>query len=507
MPTEDHLAHHKLLSIRRRAPAELAVAAAILVLAFGARLTAALKGSGLDGIIYYDEGVNFAAAFGLGHGRVPYRDFLFLHPPGIMVALAPFAALATVTGDAGAFVIARLCFMIVGGVNAVLVARFLLPCGRAAAVLGGVVYAVFWPAIYSERTVMLQVLANTCLLASLIAISPADSPPTKRRFVISGILLGLGAVIKVWGFLPILVIFGWVLTRFDARRAGLLILGAVASATVVCLPFFLAAPGRMWQMVVRDQLLRVPSNSSAIERLTDILGLGHLPLRVTPLLVIALTVALAGLVLAWREEQARPAVLLLAAMVIMLLVTPTWFAHYAALSAPVLAITAGAAGQQLLNLVQKQRWRPLRLGAVALLATAPLIAALPLALADVGERFPRRPLTAALASSPGCTTSDYVTALILTDVLSRNLRRGCPLVADLGGVSHDMAASGVSRLSRGRNAAFQRFVLAYLASGDRTMVMRFERNAGLSDSTADAIEAWPVIASWGRFVVRAPHSS
>ena len=69
-----------------------------------------------------------------------------------------------------------------------------------------------------------------------------------------------------------------------------------------------------------------------------------------------------------------------------------------------------------------------------------------------------------------------------------------------------MAASGGSRLSRGRNAAFQQYVLAYLASGDRTMVMRFERNAGLSDST-DAIEAWPVIASWGRFVVRAPHSS
>jgi hypothetical protein len=129
-----------------------------------------------------------------------------------------------------------------------------------------------------------------------------------------------------------------------------------------------------------------------------------------------------------------------------------------------------------------------------------------LALADVGERFPRRPLTAALASGRACTTSDNATGLILTDVLSRNLRRGCPLVADLGGVSHDMAASGGSRLSRGRNAAFQEYVLAYLASGDRTLVMRFERNAGLSDSTADAIEAWPVVASSGRFVVRAPQA-
>ena len=61
-----------------------------------------------------------------------------------------------------------------------------------------------------------------------------------------------------------------------------------------------------------------------------------------------------------------------------------------------------------------------------------------------------------------------------------------------------MAASGDSRLSRGRNTAFQQYVLAYLASGDRTLVIRFERQAGLSDSAADVIEAWPIIASRGR---------
>jgi alpha-1,2-mannosyltransferase len=493
-----------IVMLRRRASAELLAAAGLAVLGFGARLIAALKGSGLDGLMYYDEGVNFAAALGLVHGRLPYRDFLFLHPPGIVLALAPFAALSQLTSDASAFVVARLCFMVVGGVNAVLVARFLRPCGRVAAVLGGAVYAIFWPAVYSERTVMLQVLANTCLLVSLIAIDPAESPPGRRRLLISGILLGLGVVIKVWGLLPFVVIFGWVLLHFDPRRAGLLLVGAMASATVVCLPFFLAAPARMWEMVVRDQLLRVPTNSSVIERLTDILGLGHLPLRVTPALVIAVAAALAGVVLAWREEQARPAVLLLVALVTTLLLAPPWFAHYAAWTAPAIAITAGAAGQQMLHFADKAPWPSLRMGAVALLVTAPLIAAVPLALADVGERFPRRPLAAALVRSEGCATSDYITSLILTDVLSRNLRRGCPLVADLGGVSHDMAASGGSRLSRGRNAAFQQYVLAYLASGDRTLVMRFERNAGLSDSTADTIEAWPVVAASGRFVVRAP---
>ena len=116
----------------------------------------------------------------------------------------------------------------------------------------------------------------------------------------------------------------------------------------------------------------------------------------------------------------------------MLLLTPTWFAHYAALTAPVIAITAGAAGQQLF--ASSRNGDRGHFASVPRLVLPPLHWArpLPLALADVGERFPRRPLAAALAPSAGCTTSDYVTALILTDVLSRNLRRGCPLVADLG---------------------------------------------------------------------------
>jgi hypothetical protein len=64
-------------------PSELLVATGVLVVAFGARLTAALKGSGLDGIMYYDEGVNFAAAFGLGHGRCHTATSCFCTRPGL----------------------------------------------------------------------------------------------------------------------------------------------------------------------------------------------------------------------------------------------------------------------------------------------------------------------------------------------------------------------------------------------------------------------------------------
>jgi hypothetical protein len=94
--------------------------------------------------------------------------------------------------------------------------------------------------------------------------------------------------------------------------------------------------------------------------------------------------------------------------------------------------------------------------------------------------------------------------LILTDVLSRNLQRGCPLIADLGGVSHHMAASGSYRGPRVGNVAFQKYMLAYLGSGDRTLIARFSRGDGSSGATADAIEAWPIVAQAGRFAVRAP---
>jgi alpha-1,2-mannosyltransferase len=488
---------------RRRAP-EFVVAAGIFVLGFSARLITALRGSGLDGIMYYDDGVNFAAAIGLVHGWLPYRDFLLLHPPGIVVALTPFAGLAALTSDAAGLVIARVVFMIIGGINAVLVAAFLRPTGRLAALSGGLLYAVFWPAVYSERTVLLEGLANTCLLGSLILISPAAGRPTKTRLFLGGLLLGVSAAIKIWGVVPVLILFGWLLVRLGFRRASLLVLGAMSSCAAICLPFFVAAPSVMWRMVVRDQLLRIPNDTSWIQRVTEILGLGHLPARITLPLVIAMVVLVVGMVLAWQVARARPAVLLLLALGAMLLMTPTWFIHYSALTAPMIAITAGAAAHQALRLAPVRRRRWLRIGMAAAVLVAPLVAALPIALVRVGERFPGQPLAVALAPSAGCITSDHPSALILTDVLSRNLERGCQLVADLGGASHDMAASGGDRGPRVGNVAFQQYLLAYLSSGERTLVARFGRDAGLSDTTADTIEAWPVVAQYERFTVRAP---
>src|SRR6478672_1803136 len=101
--------------------------------AFLARLVPLLNG-----------GVHYAVAMGLVHGLLPYRDFLFLHPPGIALLLAPFASLADLIDEPQAMLVARLCWIALGGVNAVLCALVLAPLGRLAAVLTGLMYALFF---------------------------------------------------------------------------------------------------------------------------------------------------------------------------------------------------------------------------------------------------------------------------------------------------------------------------------------------------------------------------
>ena len=144
--------------------------AAIFALAVAARLLPVVGGGGLGGLGNLDDGVHFAAALGFVHGLMPYRDFLLLHPPGIVVLLSPFALLASALGDATAMQLARLAWMALGGANAVLTGIVLHPHGRAAAILGALFYALFFPAIYSEHTVHLEAPATTALLGSLALI-------------------------------------------------------------------------------------------------------------------------------------------------------------------------------------------------------------------------------------------------------------------------------------------------------------------------------------------------
>ena len=102
------------------------------------------------------EGVYFAASQQWVHGQWPYADFLMVHPPGIVLFLAPFAALADVVPDGVAAGLARTAMSALGATSAVLVALLLRPYGRAAAIAGSVLYAVWSATVWAEWAILLE---------------------------------------------------------------------------------------------------------------------------------------------------------------------------------------------------------------------------------------------------------------------------------------------------------------------------------------------------------------
>jgi hypothetical protein len=80
-----------------------------------------------------------------------------------------------VVGEPDAIVVARLCWMAIGGLNAVLCGLVLLPLGRLAAMLTGLMYAVYFGAVYVEHTVLLEPPGTTVQAYALEYLRTGDA--------------------------------------------------------------------------------------------------------------------------------------------------------------------------------------------------------------------------------------------------------------------------------------------------------------------------------------------
>src|SRR5207253_1561347 len=107
----------------RRLPASvwLAVGGGLLAIALGSYTLALPRGlTGVHGLLNrngYDDGVYLGTALRLVHGHLPYRDYAFVHPPGITLLMTPIALLGRVIGSRDALAIARIVTVLVAGVN------------------------------------------------------------------------------------------------------------------------------------------------------------------------------------------------------------------------------------------------------------------------------------------------------------------------------------------------------------------------------------------------------
>ncbi len=420
-----------------------AVPAVVFAAAVAMRLIPLLVQHTLTGVLEYDDGVQFSAAAQLVAGHLPYRDFVFIQPPGVVLLLSPFTALAHWTGDTVAMALARVVFITVAGANAALIAYLLRSRGRAAALAGGLLYAVWQASVAAEHTLLLEPLLTFGVLTAMVLV---EGPNRRTACLWAGVVLGAATSVKVW-MGPVALVFIWlVYRRHGKRESARFVLGYVAALILTSGPFLILAPHQFVRQVVVDQMERPGSGATIWERLQYLSGLMNhsrldADLTVHGLAVLAI-VGMAGIVvLAWPDPGSRPWMAIGAMELVLVLVAPSFSYHYVDFPAGSVCILAGMAVPQGRRLLAG---RGRAVGAVAVAAVVALVAVLALSSATgpVGGRTDQ-PALASFVAHQHCVWTPTASLSIALDVETRQIQRDCPYTTDPYGTILDLSKGQV----------------------------------------------------------------
>ncbi|NVJ22489.1 glycosyltransferase family 39 protein [Myxococcus sp. AM011] len=342
------------------------------------------RGGALGHPVDYDEGVYFSAAALLSHGLLPYRDYFFVHPPGIAVLLAPVAALARGFDAALTFTVVRWLVPGFGALSALLSGRIAQEqWGVRAGVVAALAYAVFPEAAATERGPFLEALLNlTCLAMAWVSLRPGSDVSSWRRDLLAGALLATACAIKLTAGAWVIAMVWALSLAGQGRRALRVVLVAAVVGLLWLGPFFALAPAAMFDGLLRFQLLRPPDGEPDVwQRLLMILGEGRTGLS---------ALCLWGLVVALARTCRREAVaerLFSAAWLLTVatfLSSKSYWTQYNAHLAPTMAVLAGLGASVLL------RWADTRSRKQAALVTATVmliaLSPLPAAIRSANQR-------------------------------------------------------------------------------------------------------------------------
>jgi len=463
------------------------------LMALATRLGPLLLDGTLRGVLEYDDGVYFSVSQRLVAGQLPYRDFLFLHPPGVVVLLTPFSALSMLVPDSYAFAAARLSFIGIGVLNAVLVAHLLRRFGIPAALSGGGLYAVWSAAAVTERTVLLEPLLNLALLASLILLG--RSRVRGGAVFLAGIVLGSGLAMKLWVAPEIVAIAVWLGLCRGRRALGLWLAGSALGVIAWVGPFLLASDDMFDQVVVK-QLGRPSAGLDATLRLRyfdGLLGFPHSEAKIPAwsLAIGAVLIAVTFLLVAWRRRDS--AVSLWASLgfvqISMLLAAPAFAYHYANFAAATFCLLVGVVTAE----VARHLPRRVTLGlAVVAIATLGMLAWSSMRFVVEGRRVDNGWL-AAFMDRHRCVWALNPALLALGDASMRQAERGCRQWGDPYGelllLAGDQVGPGPLFRQAPGVARWQAGLRKQLADSDAVLVYPSFKENGWSSSTKSAFVA------------------
>jgi hypothetical protein len=367
------------------------------------------------------------------HGDLPYRDFLFLHPPGITLLMSPVAGVAGIFGTPAALAAARIVTVLVSAANASLVALVVRHRGPVAMLTAGLLFALYPAAINATHTLLLEpYVALFCLIGVNVLFKAGRMAPG-RQVLYAGLALGFACSLKLWAA-PV-VVAAMIVAAVNSRKAlAALSAGVAVGFGVVCMPFFLSAPGAFISNVFLVQFKRSDASSSVLLKLRALTGAdGIESIHVPTFVVVAISAIFVACVLFRVVRDRRDFVpcdwCVIAAFVATTLAcfaTSQFYAHYSYLPFVWIATTAAL-------LVPRALPRGVPRTAVLFLLAALCVVAL-----DQNARHARALLTGSftvvgvvdeVVPPGGCLLVDVTTFSIVADRFT-SADPGCPLMID-----------------------------------------------------------------------------
>ena len=253
-------------------PGKVMLLATLLALAL--RLFTLSRPGYLTGITEYDDGVYIGGSVRMTEGQLPYLNFAFIQPPGILELMLPVALIAKVTTTVKALALARLLTALASAACIPLVGNLVRYRGAVVTAVTCGVLAVYPPDITTAHTLLLEPWMNLfCLIAMNLAFRRGHlARPVMLAW--AGVALGFAGDIKFWAAVPafvLLVICLLVTDRVSRVRAYLI--GLVIGFGVPAAPFLIATPLAFVRSTIFDQAARTGSPVAIGVRLANLTGL------------------------------------------------------------------------------------------------------------------------------------------------------------------------------------------------------------------------------------------
>lgn len=456
------------------------------VLALGIRLFTLTRPGLLTGVSEYDDGVYLGGAIRLTQGALPYRDFAFVQPPGMLLLMTPAAVVARMTNTVTAMAFARLLTVFASTACVPLAGNLVRHRGTLVTAVTCGILAVYPDDIAAAHTLLLEPWMNLfCLIAASAAFSNGMLA-RPARLAWAGVALGVAVAVKFWAVVPsaILLVLCLIVAEQRPRRMRAYLVGLVAGFVVPAVPFVLAAPVTFIRSTLLYQASRVGTFVPVSLRLAHVTGLidvlnvegklslhsgahslfagsvlAHISSARTGWLPLALTAVLAAAIAIGYMRQRRRLSqlewfsLATAALAGTLILSySAFFYHYPASVAPWLALAAGGAAGGLTGSPRFQR----------MLVAAFAVVILGVAALQLDEVAPLSAPTSAavgrLIPKGACVVTD-VTPLTISANRFASLRPGCPDIIDSLAttlvLSHGVSVQGGAASSRYVVAAWQ----------------------------------------------------